>query len=103
MQEIIQAKEEYLLSENAVMSSTNTASPMYPLFEVVRKSYTEIVCSDKCACPLNLGHFQDNQDVQVVQTQDPESQCDPSLNKKCLYYDIKSEGYNVQKCLEQNE
>ena len=63
MQQIIQTKEEYLLTENAVMSSTNTASPMFPLFEVVRKSYNEIVCSSKCACPLNLGHFQDNQDV----------------------------------------
>ena len=25
------------------------------------------------------------------------------MNTKCLYYDIKSEGYNVEKCLETNE
>lgn len=63
MQDVIEDKKEFLLPENAVMSTTNKGSPMYPLTEVVRKSYNEIVCSDQCACPLNLGHYQDNQDV----------------------------------------
>ena len=57
MQDIIDVKKEFLLPENAVMSTTNKASPMFPLTEVVRKSYNEIVCSKDCPCPLNLGHF----------------------------------------------
>lgn len=63
MQDIISEKAEFLLPENAVLSTTNKASPMFPLTEVVRKSYNEIVCTNECACPLNLGHYEDNQDV----------------------------------------
>lgn len=29
--------------------------------------------------------------------------CDVAKNNKCLYYDITSEGYNVEKCLLDNE
>jgi hypothetical protein len=60
MQDVISEKAEFLLPENAGMSTTNKASPMFPLTEVVRKSYDKIVCSEACACPLNPGLFEDN-------------------------------------------
>lgn len=71
---------------------------MYPLIGVLENS-EKLVCSERCHCPINPAYFDGDPDVEVVDVNNGQK-C--SSSSKCVFYDIGSEGLNVEKCLEIN-
>ena len=96
--DIILSKKEFLAPENAATSIQNVASPLYQLERIISES-KKIVCSETCHCPLNPEYYKGMKGIEVVDARSYKK-CSGKPNVQCLYYDIKKEGYNVQKCLE---